>query len=105
MMVLSYFLVPSSISVSSGAQLPLWYLWYMIIYSFFPVAVVEEAIARGYMLDRLMPGHPLSLVKALPAILLSSLFSLWHLPSYLRLFSVPWVVGRLVGNVSQYRWF
>jgi hypothetical protein len=58
-----------------GAQVPTWYLWYMIIQFFFPVAVVEEAVGRGYMLDRLMPQHPASLVKALPAILLSSLLS------------------------------
>lgn len=74
----------------------------MVIYSFFPVAVVEEAIARGYMLDRLMPQHPSSLAKALPAILLSSLlFTLWHLPSYLLSYplSPTWAIGLLAGNV------
>jgi membrane protease YdiL (CAAX protease family) len=74
----------------------------MIMYSFFPVAVVEESIGRGYILDRLMPQHPSSLVKALPAILLSSLlFTLYHLPSYLMLysFSVPWTFALLAGNV------
>lgn len=102
LMVLSYFFGPIPSAVSSDGQIPLWYLWYMVIYSFFPVAVVEEAIARGYMLDRLMPQHPSSLVKALPAILLSSLlFTLWHVPSYLRLYSLsaPWVVSLLTGNV------
>jgi len=104
-MLLSYFLGPVSFpqaSGSSGGQVPLWYLYYMIIYSFFPVAVVEETWARGYMLDRLMPQHPSSLVKALPAILLSSLlFTFYHLPSYLRLYSLsaPWVVALLAGNV------
>jgi len=74
----------------------------MIIYSFFPVAVVEEAFARGYMLDRLTPHHPSSIVKALTAIVLSSLlFTLWHVPGYLIAysFSIPWVVGLLAGNV------
>ena len=101
-MMLSYFLGSRPTSVSSNGQTPLWYLWYMVIYSFFPVAVVEEAIARGYMLDRLMPQHPSSLAKALPAILLSSLlFTLWHLPAYLVLYPLPatWVVGLLAGNV------
>jgi len=104
-MTLSYFLGPFSFPQASGSgsgQVPLWYPFYMIIYSFFPVAVVEEAIGRGYMLDRLMPQHPSSLVKALPAMLLSSLLlTLYHLPSYLRLYSfpAPWVVALLAGNV------
>lgn len=70
--------------VLSNGQFPLWYRYYMIVYSFFPVAVVEEMFARGYVLDRLMSEHPSSLRRALPAMLLSSmLFTLWHLPSYL----------------------
>ncbi|MEM1589258.1 MAG: CPBP family intramembrane glutamic endopeptidase [Candidatus Bathyarchaeia archaeon] len=60
--------------------MPAWYPYYMIIYAFFPVAVVEEAFARGYMLDRLMPEHPSSLARAFPAIITSSiLFTLYHL--------------------------
>jgi membrane protease YdiL (CAAX protease family) len=77
----------------------------MIMYSFFPVAVVEEAIGRGYVLDRLMPQHPSSLVKALPAIILSSLlFTLYHLPSYLMLysFSVPWTFALLASSVFPF---
>jgi len=101
----SYFLGPVSFtqaSVSSGGQFPLWYPYYMIIYSFFPVAVIEEAVGRGYMLDRLMPQHPSGLIKALPAMLLSSLLlTLYHLPAYLKVysFSLPWVVALLAGNV------
>ncbi len=88
-MTLIFLLAPVSTQTSSNGQLPLWYFWYMIIYAFFPVAVVEEAIARGYMLDRLVPQHPSSLTKALPAILLSSLlFTLWHVPSYSGLYSL-----------------
>jgi len=74
----------------------------MIIYSFFPVAVIEEAVARGYILDRLMPEHPSSIAKALPAIIISSLLStLYHIPAYLGLytFSLPWAVALLAGNV------
>ncbi|MDH5376487.1 MAG: CPBP family intramembrane metalloprotease [Candidatus Bathyarchaeota archaeon] len=98
--VLSYFLGPIQSAVSNNGQIPLWYLWYLVIYSFFPVAVIEEALARGYMLDRLIPQHPSSLVKALPAILLSSLlFTLWHVPSYLNRFPAPWIAARLAGNV------
>jgi len=102
MMVLSYLLGPIPSAVSGSVQIPAWYIWYMVIYSFFPVAVLEEATARGYMLDRLMPQHPSSLVKALPAMLLSSLLmTLWHIPAYLRVyaFPIPWTVGRLAGNV------
>jgi len=65
-MMLSYFLGPvpfMSVYVSSSEGFPLWYLYYMIINSFFPVAVVEEEIGRGYMLDRLMPQHPSSLLR------------------------------------------
>jgi len=101
-MMLSYFLGPFPTAVSNNEQIPVWYFYYMIIYSFFPVAVVEETIARGYMLDRLMPQHPSSLVKALPAIFLSSLlFTLYHVPSYLTLYSLsaPWAVALLAGNV------
>jgi membrane protease YdiL (CAAX protease family) len=86
-MALSNYLgsLPSlSVFVSSNGQFPLWYRYYMIVQSFFPVAVVEEMFARGYVLDRLMPEHPSSLRRALPAILLSSLlFTVWHLPSYI----------------------
>lgn len=105
LMMFSYFLGPVSFpqsSVPSGGQIPAWYPYYMMIYSFFPVAVVEEAFARGYMLDRLMPEHPSSLTKALPAIIISSLlFTLYHLPSYLRVysFSLPWATALLLGNV------
>jgi len=96
----------SSALISTNGQFPLWYSYYLIVYAFFPVAVVEEAFARGYMLDRLMPEHPLSLKKALPAILLSSLlFTVWHLPSYLSPFlagsqvSMLFVAVILGGNV------
>ncbi len=105
LMMLSYFLGPVSFPQASGPSdgpVPLWYLYYMIMYSFFPVAVVEEAFARGYMLDRLMPEHPSNLTKALPAIFLSSLlFTLYHLPAYLRVysFSLPWAFALLVGNI------
>jgi len=102
MIVLTFLLGPIPSAVSDSVQVPTWYIWYMVIYSFFPVAVLEEAIARGYMLDRLMPQHPSSLVKALPAVLLSSLLmTLWHVPAYLRIyaFPIPWVIGRLAGNV------
>ncbi len=61
LMMFSYFLGPVSfpqVSGPSGGPVPLWYLCYMTMYSFFPVAVVEEAFARGYVLDRLMPEHP-----------------------------------------------
>ncbi len=88
--------------VSSNGQFPMWYRYYMIAQAFFPVAVVEEMFARGYILDRLMPEHPSSLRKALPAILLSSLlFTVWHLPSYLagHGFSVLQVATLLAGNV------
>jgi len=102
MIVLSVFLGPVPSAVSGNVQIPAWYTLYMVIYSFFPVAVLEEAIARGYLLDRLMPQHPSSLVKALPAMLLSSLLmTLWHVPAYLRVyaFPIPWVISLLAGNV------
>lgn len=102
MTMFSSFLGPISSSPSSNGQIPTWYLYYMIIYSFFPVAVVEEAFARGYMLDRFMPQHPSSLTKALPAILLSSLlFTLYHLPTYVirYYFSPYWIIVLLAGNV------
>jgi membrane protease YdiL (CAAX protease family) len=105
MMVFSYFLGPipfSNAFVSRSGKSPVWYLYYMIINAFFPTAIVEEAVGRGYMLDRLMPQHPSSLVKSFPAILLSSLlFTFWHLPSYLRVysFSLPWTLALLAGNV------
>ena len=104
-MWLASFLLPAqslSAFASSNGQFPLWYSCYLIVHAFFPVAVVEEAFARGYMLDRLMPEHPSSLRKALPAVLLSSfLFTVWHLPSYLAgsRFSMLLAVVLLGGNV------
>jgi len=88
--------------VSSNGQFPLWYRYYMIAYALFPVAVVEEMFARGYVLDRLMPEHPSTLGKASPAMLLSSfLFTIWHLPTYLAGygFSLLQVAVLLAGNV------
>jgi len=105
LMVMSYFLGPLSFPQASSptnGPVPIWYPYYMIIYSFFPVAVIEEAVARGYILDRLMPEHPSSIAKALPAIIISSLLStLYHIPAYLGLytFSLPWAVALLAGNV------
>lgn len=101
-MMLTVLLGPVSSTGSGSTQFPTWYLWYMVIHSFFPVAVVEEAWARGYMLDRLMSQHPSGIVKALPPILLSSfLFAVWHLPSYLsaQAFPVSVAIGLLAGNV------
>lgn len=105
LVVFSYFLGPIPFLRIAGPvseSVPLWYPFYMIAYSFFPVAVIEEALVRGYMLDRLMPDHPSTLRNALPALLISSaLFTLYHLPSYLGvyLFSPLWTVALLVGNV------
>lgn len=104
-MMLASFLGPTAslnIAVSSNGQLPLWYRYYLIAQAFFPVAVVEEMFARGYLLDRLMPEHPAGVRRALPAIFLSSvLFTVWHLPSYLagQGFSSLQVVILLAGNV------
>lgn len=87
---------------SSGPSPPTWYLYYLIIYAFFPVAIFEEAFGRGYILDRLMPKKPSSLKEAFPAIFLSSiLFTLFHVPSYVLLYSVSpiWAVVLLLGNV------
>jgi len=101
-LILGFFGASATPFVFTNGQTPLWLLWYMVIQAFFPVAVVEEMFARGYLLDRLMPQHPSGLVKALPAILLSSaLFTLWHVPGYLGAysFSVAKAVALLTGNV------
>lgn len=87
---------------SSGAAQPTWYLFYIIIYAFFPVAMFEEALGRGYLLDRLMPQQPCGIIKALPAIVLSSIFfTLFHLPAYILVysFSRPWAIVLLIANV------
>ncbi len=86
----------------SGVSQPIWYLYYIIVYAFFPVAVFEEAFGRGYLLDRLMPYQPCGITKALPAIVLSSiLFTLFHLPAYILVysFSRPWAIVLLIANV------
>jgi len=101
-LMLGFFGASATAFVFTNGQVPLWLLWYMVIQAFFPVAVVEEMFARGYLLDRLMPQHPSGLVKALPAILLSSaLFTLWHIPGYLGeySFSVVKATALLAGNV------
>jgi len=101
-LMLGFFGASASALVSANGKTPLWFLSYMVIQAFFPVAVVEEMFARGYLLDRLMPQHPSGLVRALPAILLSSaLFTLWHVPGYLVAYSFSIVksVALLTGNV------
>lgn len=105
MILFSNLLGPTSMTQASnpsGGSPPTWYIYYLIIYAFFPVAVFEEAFGRGYILDRLMPQHPSSIRKALPAIMLSSvLFTLFHVPSYILLysFSPMWTIALLIGNV------
>ncbi len=84
----------------TGPQ-PAWLLWFTLAESFFPVAVVEEMYGRGYLLDRLLPGHPCTVRRAVPALLLSAaLFALWHLASYLEAyaFSLAWTVGLIALN-------
>ena len=105
LMLFSFFLGPIPFLRIAGpvtGTIPLWYPFYMIAYAFFPVAIVEEALARGYMLDRFLPEHPSGLRRALPALLLSSmLFTIYHIPGYLGVyfFSPPWAFALLVGNV------
>ncbi|HYM40990.1 MAG TPA: CPBP family intramembrane glutamic endopeptidase [Thermoplasmata archaeon] len=83
LMVASYTAPPSG-----GGTIPGWYPYYLVVDAFFPVAVVEEAFGRGFLLDRLMPAHPSGLLQAVPAILLSSLlFTLYHVPYYLAAYS------------------
>jgi membrane protease YdiL (CAAX protease family) len=92
----------TQVTNSSGASPPTWYICYLIIYAFFPVAIFEEAFGRGYMLDRLMPQKPSGIKEALPAIILSSiLFTLFHVPSYILSYSFSpiWAVTLLIGNV------
>jgi membrane protease YdiL (CAAX protease family) len=87
---------------SGGVAQPTWYLFYTIIYAFFPVAIFEEALGRGYLLDRLMPQQPCGIIKALPAIVLSSVFfTLFHLPAYILVYSFSrlWVIVLLIANV------
>ncbi len=86
--VLSLMVAGYAAPPSGGGTVPAWYPYYLILDAFFPVAVVEEAFARGFLLDRLMPAHPSGLLQAMPAILLSSLlFALYHLPTYLVAYS------------------
>lgn len=98
---LGFFSASATAPALNSTQTPLWILWYMVIYAFFPVAVVEELFARGYLLDRLMPKHPSRLREALPAMLLSSfLFTLWHIPGYwAQGFPSLRMIGLLAGNV------
>jgi len=86
----------------SQSRYPPWYVYYMIASSFFPVAVIEEMFARGYMLDRLMPEHPSSLAKASATIIISSLlFTSYHLPAYVNMYwtALPRAAALLIGNV------
>lgn len=60
---------------------PTWLIICNILYFLVFVAAFEESFFRGYLLDRFMPEHPSSIKKALPAILLSSLFfMIYHIP-------------------------
>lgn len=82
---------------TGGGPVPSWYFYYIVPYSLVPVAVVEEAFARGYLLDRLLPSHPARLRQAVPAILLSSvLFTLYHVPGYLFRYSMSAGVAALL---------
>ena len=97
------FLSPTltGVAISQG-RYPSWHIYYLIANSFFPVAVVEEMFARGYMLDRLMPEHRSSLAKASAAIIISSiLFTSYHLPAYVNMYwtALPRAAVLLIGSV------
>ncbi len=79
---------PSATPTAPAGPTPPWYPYYAVLTAFFPVAVVEEALGRGYLLDRMLPEQPCGLVRAAPAILLSSLlFTLYHAPSYIAVYA------------------
>jgi membrane protease YdiL (CAAX protease family) len=68
-------------ATSLKSVIPTWLIICNIIYFLVLVAAFEESFFRGYLLDRFMPEHPSSIKKALPAILLSSLFfMIYHTP-------------------------
>jgi membrane protease YdiL (CAAX protease family) len=101
-MLLSNLFISTAASSSGPSSIPSWYFGYVIVQAFFPVAVVEEMVGRGYMLDRLIPEHPSSIAKATPAILLSALlFTVYHIPTYLAgyHFSIPQTAIALTINV------
>jgi len=101
-MLLSSLLASTPASGSGPSQIPPWYFGYMITQAFFPVAVVEETVGRGYMLDRLIPEHPSNIAKAAPAILVSALlFTVYHIPTYLAgyHFSIPQTAIALILSV------
>ena len=67
---------------TQASTIPRWYAGGLIIYLVFN-AIMEEALGRGFMLERLMPSHPGTLRASFPAILgVSALGMLYHVPTY-----------------------
>jgi len=68
-------------------KIPQWYAG-IALFNVVLTAVTEEAVGRGYMLDRLMPSHPAGLGASLPAVLgVSVLGMLYHVPEYVLSYS------------------
>lgn len=79
-------LFPLSSAGPTEQNLPPWYIPVYTIYAFIPVALVEETLFRGYMLERILPPSDTprtttTLLKATTFV--ACLHSLWHAPTYL----------------------
>ncbi|WP_264890747.1 CPBP family intramembrane glutamic endopeptidase [Vulcanisaeta souniana] len=65
----------------------------LLIYTLYPIAISEELVFRGFILNKLLPRRnstkPISIMHSIPAILISAIyFTAAHLPIYLAMYGV-----------------
>ncbi|MCG2880791.1 MAG: CPBP family intramembrane metalloprotease [Vulcanisaeta sp.] len=62
-----------------------------LIYTLYPIAISEEVVFRGFILNRLLPRYynASTLITTVPAIIVSALyFTLAHVPVYLAVYGI-----------------
>ncbi len=65
----------------------------LLIYTLYPIAISEELIFRGFILNKLLPSsnstRPVGIVHSIPAIVISAIyFTVAHLPIYLAMYGI-----------------
>ncbi|ADN51207.1 CPBP family intramembrane glutamic endopeptidase [Vulcanisaeta distributa] len=70
-------------------QLPLTNIL-LLIYTLYPIAISEEMVFRGFMLNRLLPrNNPINAITAMPAVIIDAIyFTMAHVPVYLAVYGI-----------------
>ncbi|WP_054842310.1 CPBP family intramembrane metalloprotease [Vulcanisaeta distributa] len=62
----------------------------IMVYTLYPIAVSEEVVFRGFMLNRLLPRNgSVGVITAMPAVIIDAIyFTVAHVPVYLAVYGM-----------------